>query len=1246
MWFVGLAWAQQFDPLAGDLHGPNLPIPDGRSSTPVFVQTPAEGGAGSLQVGLTAEGFRGTAFVEYLNGDREAVLSGGLLTGLSARGGVTDWLDLAAALSVAPVVALPSPFTPEPPRFGRGDVQLAAPIQLARRVDGAGASFGLIPELTVPTGGASALVGERGPTAGLRVAAGRTFDRWQLAADVGARAQPSLVVAGLERGPARLSGAAALGVRPAGAWWLRAEARGWSSVGGSLADGGVEVLGSSGLVAGPVRWSVGAGRGVVGGLGASSLRVVTALSFARVPDRARPPTEVPDGLPGYLLRVAGPDGRPVIGAEVVVAGTVAGVTGLDGTLQLAEEPRWSQVIVRAPGFLEGTPPKPEGEAALSVALAYAPSPVRVSITDPEGRPVAATALARSETGQEIALRDGDALPPGRYALEITAPGFGPQQRVIDVFPRAPVDPVEAVLLPDTGGRASMSITLLDPDGQPVDGARVLIDGIPVGTTDQGVLTIGALVAGPHSVEVLHDGFTGVVASSLDLTDGAELALPLTLQRQPGTVRVRVRAPDGRPVDDAVVRFIGPRRLAPMSLGVQGERTDVLGPGTWAVTVTSPRYGLQEREIVVPPDRYDLLTVDFVLQPDEAGGGELLVRVIDPDGRPVEGVGVTIDDRDYGATASGGTLAVSGLVPGVRAVAIDRPGLRDEPPRDVTVSTGIQETLFSVAWDAGAVDVTVRETDGPAEGARVRFADATGEGSASDVGPDGHVFTTLAPGTWTIAVTSPTAGLQERDLTILPDSRTLHRAEFVLAPHEDGLSSLALRVVGPTERPIDGAKVSLDGEPRGTTSNLGTLRLSDLDVGTRSLVVWTEPYEPEVRDVRLLEGEQELEVSLDWAVGATRVHVERDGAPLPDAVVRFLGEHPHPPMPVDGAGDALARLEPGFWLVVATSPTGGVAEWDLEVKDQRALHQVDLDMSGNTEGRVDLFVRVVDPYGRPVEHATVWLDGGQKAGETEQGGAVLARDLAPGVVSLRVEAPDFLPTEPVEVELSGGTVERVVRIRWPEVPVVLRAVDESDEPIEAFVQWVGPRDVPELRTDGEGSAEATLAPGAWRAIARAADGRALAGEIALAFELGDEPRPKTIVLRPTRAVMAGGAVVLDDTVPFDFGKATLRPEAAPIVEELARLLIAQPDIVRLEVQGHTDNVGGVPFNQALSQARADAVRDALVARGVALEKLVATGYGPTRPLAPNDTDDGRARNRRVQFVVVERAAAVQPSLPRP
>ena len=101
--------------------------------------------------------------------------------------------------------------------------------------------------------------------------------------------------------------------------------------------------------------------------------------------------------------------------------------------------------------------------------------------------------------------------------------------------------------------------------------------------------------------------------------------------------------------------------------------------------------------------------------------------------------------------------------------------------------------------------------------------------------------------------------------------------------------------------------------------------------------------------------------------------------------------------------------------------------------------------------------------------------------------------------------------------------------------------------------------------------------------------------------------------------------------FDTGKVELKPESAQAIGEVAKLLQQQPGL-KLHVVGHTDSVGAVDANLKLSQGRAEAVLQSLVrGHGVAAERLHPFGNGPFAPVSSNDTEEGRARNRRVELV---------------
>jgi len=101
------------------------------------------------------------------------------------------------------------------------------------------------------------------------------------------------------------------------------------------------------------------------------------------------------------------------------------------------------------------------------------------------------------------------------------------------------------------------------------------------------------------------------------------------------------------------------------------------------------------------------------------------------------------------------------------------------------------------------------------------------------------------------------------------------------------------------------------------------------------------------------------------------------------------------------------------------------------------------------------------------------------------------------------------------------------------------------------------------------------------------------------------------------------------VTFESGRSALKPDSYTILDIVAASLVANPDI-KIEIAGHTDNTGSAATNTRLSQARADAVRAYLASKGVAPERMVAKGYGPSQPVAPNTAAAGRAQNRRVEL----------------
>ncbi|MGB3947984.1 MAG: OmpA family protein [Bacteroidia bacterium] len=133
------------------------------------------------------------------------------------------------------------------------------------------------------------------------------------------------------------------------------------------------------------------------------------------------------------------------------------------------------------------------------------------------------------------------------------------------------------------------------------------------------------------------------------------------------------------------------------------------------------------------------------------------------------------------------------------------------------------------------------------------------------------------------------------------------------------------------------------------------------------------------------------------------------------------------------------------------------------------------------------------------------------------------------------------------------------------------------------------------------------------------------------ELADARRKKTadsLALANANAV-SKGMEQYQSQIFFDFNSAVLKPESNKALDEAVKVLKANADLVFI-VEGHTDNVGEDAYNLNLSKARAKSVMQYFVSKGIASSKITSEGYGESKPVATNETEEGRAKNRRVEI----------------
>ena len=170
--------------------------------------------------------------------------------------------------------------------------------------------------------------------------------------------------------------------------------------------------------------------------------------------------------------------------------------------------------------------------------------------------------------------------------------------------------------------------------------------------------------------------------------------------------------------------------------------------------------------------------------------------------------------------------------------------------------------------------------------------------------------------------------------------------------------------------------------------------------------------------------------------------------------------------------------------------------------------------------------------------------------------------------------------------------------------------------------------------------------AWVAIALAACGGGLihvketkpvvvTGTAPAAADPPPEKPPEKITVKQDR-------IEVNEIIQFEPSSWKVTKDSHAILDELGKALAKHPEIKRVRIEGHTDNQGDAAHNLSLSRKRANNIMKYLVeTAGVEAKRLAAEGYGNTKPVANNDTDEGRAKNRRVVFVIVERAAEAKP-----
>lgn len=218
-------------------------------------------------------------------------------------------------------------------------------------------------------------------------------------------------------------------------------------------------------------------------------------------------------------------------------------------------------------------------------------------------------------------------------------------------------------------------------------------------------------------------------------------------------------------------------------------------------------------------------------------------------------------------------------------------------------------------------------------------------------------------------------------------------------------------------------------------------------------------------------------------------------------------------------------------------------------------------------------------------------------------------------------------------LREGANDQQLTLAWLPGTTRFLVHDAEGRPIPATVTLEGPSAFGPLAIDATGRLQTLVPPGEWRLLVVAEGYGAESRVLSVA---ADRPGLAKVefTLRPPMVEVKKEEVVISEAVLFDFDAATLRVDSEPILRQVAGVLQSHPELKRVEIQGHTDDRGDEAYNLDLSQRRVETVRSWLISQGVAPERLVAKGYGESAPIRGNGTEEGRAANRRVQFMILE------------
>lgn len=450
---------------------------------------------------------------------------------------------------------------------------------------------------------------------------------------------------------------------------------------------------------------------------------------------------------------------------------------------------------------------------------------------------------------------------------------------------------------------------------------------------------------------------------------------------------------------------------------------------------------------------------------------------------------------------------------------------------------------------------------------------------------------------TTAEDEPADAGEPTDVVRTPPSTQSQETAVAVATEEDAAA--------PADGPVDAALTPETSAPLPQTSTLTIDKVDDGVWSVRGVLPDQEAQDKLIAEVRKHADVEEIEIEIALAGNAS----DDDWLRYATDHIKTLNEVRAGRLTLDdyethliGVVETPEDIEPVEAAIAAVDETMIV---DLQPIDPRPIAALDLALSPDQ----GLVLNGVLPDGMTEGEALLALGVRRHKGRIEEGGRGRAEDWRRDLSEIGTLLPGF---ERIALSLGGErpTIDGTLHAHGDADRItdqLVLALGADKEPLVNIETTAATHDKGERRTSPLSGAEEVYRQGFWLPV----------------IEIGADANACN---------ERSSAMQSNDKITFGRGQEDLDYRAHAILNELAGLAITcldGSDMV-LEIGGHTDSRGAAEMNRKLSQTRADAVLEALAARGVDTRALIAVGYGDQQPIADNATDEGRAKNRRITF----------------